>query len=129
MTEQKRNVLIIGSGGREHAISWKIKQSALLKNLYVAPGNSGTAQIAENLNINPSNYSQLKTTIINKNIDLLVVGPEVPLVEGIHDQLKADDDLRELKIIGPKKKGAMLEGSKLFAKQFMQKYNSKEKTV
>ncbi len=123
MTEQKKNVLIIGSGGREHAIGWKIKQSRLLKNLYVSPGNSGTAQIAENLNINPSNYSQLKTTIITKDIDLLIVGPEVPLVEGIHDQLKADVDLKALKIIGPKKKGAMLEGSKLFAKQFMQTYN------
>ena len=123
MTKQKINVLIIGSGGREHAMAWKIKQSTLLNNLYVAPGNSGTEQIAENLIINPDNFDQLKTTIINKEIKLLIVGPEVPLVEGIRDKLKAENDLKELKIIGPNREGAMLEGSKLFAKKFMKKYN------
>jgi len=120
---KKVNVLIIGSGGREHAIAWKLGQSKLLNNLYVAPGNSGTHQIAKNLHIDTNNYLELKKSIIDHSIDLLIIGPEGPLVAGLHDHLAADTDLKELKIIGPKKEGAKLEGSKLFAKKFMQKFN------
>lgn len=118
----KTNVLIIGSGGREHAIAWKINQSKLLNKLYVAPGNSGTSQIAKNLTINTNDYTELKQSILEKKIDLLIIGPEAPLVAGLHDKLSSDLDLENLKIIGPKKAGAKLEGSKLFAKKFMQKY-------
>ena len=123
MGKKKVNVLIIGSGGREHAIAWKINQSQLLNKLYVAPGNSGTHNIAKNLNINIDNYGELKNSIVKNNISLLIIGPEVPLVRGLHDKLADDDDLGGLKVIGPKKEGAMLEGSKLFAKNFMQKHN------
>ena len=117
------NTLIIGSGGREHAIAYKISQSKLLKKLYVAPGNAGTSEIATNLNINIDNYTEIKNTIISKNIDLLIIGPEDPLVSGLHDQLYDDKDIQNLQIIGPKKEGAQLEGSKFFAKKFMNKYN------
>ena len=117
------NVLILGSGGREHAIAWKLKQSKLLNKLYVAPGNSGTNTIAENLNVDINNYSQIKQVIIEKDIELLVIGPEDPLVNGLHDQLANDSHIPELLIIGPKSDGAQLEGSKSFAKKFMSKYN------
>ena len=121
--QEKLNVLILGSGGREHAIAWKINQSKLLQKLYVAPGNSGTKNISTNIKVDISNHNEIKKIIIKYNIDLLIVGPEVPLVNGIHDKLVADHNLKNLKIIGPKKRGAKLEGSKLFAKKFMQKYN------
>ncbi len=121
--QEKVNVLIIGSGGREHSIAWKINQSKLLKNLYVAPGNSGTQKISTNIQVDISNHNEIKNIIIQYSIDLLIIGPEVPLVNGIHDKLAADHNFKNLKIIGPKKRGAKLEGSKLFAKKFMQKYN------
>ena len=121
--QEKVNVLIIGSGGREHSIAWKINQSKLLKNLYVAPGNSGTQKISKNIQVDISNHNEIKNIITQYSIDLLIIGPEVPLVNGLHDKLVADDNLKNLKIIGPKKRGAKLEGSKLFAKKFMQKYN------
>ncbi len=117
------NTLILGSGGREHAIAHKISQSKLLNNLYVAPGNSGTSEIAINLDINIDNYKEIKNTIITKNIDLLIIGPEDPLVSGLHNQLYDDKDIENLRVIGPKKEGAQLEGSKFFAKKFMKKYN------
>ncbi len=116
------NTLILGSGGREHAIAYKISQSKLLKNLYVAPGNSGTYNIATNLVIDINNYLEVKAIIIEKNIDLLIIGPENPLVSGLHNKLLNDNDITNLKIIGPKKEGAKLEGSKFFAKKFMEKY-------
>ena len=120
---KKINVLILGSGGREHAIAWKIRESNLLQNLYVAPGNSGTKIIAQNLPVKFDNHDEIKKIILSKNIGLLIIGPEDPLVNGLHDILKKDKDMDHIKIIGPKKEGARLEGSKLFAKKFMNKYN------
>jgi len=116
------NVLIIGSGGREHTLAWKIKQSPLCNRLYVLSGNAGTEEIAENLDISFSEHDKLKKFVIDKDINLLVVGPEAPLVEGIRDNFEADPDLQEIMFIGPGREGAMIEGSKDFAKQFMRKH-------
>ena len=118
---KKVNVLILGSGGREHAISWKIKQSPLLNKLFVAPGNSGTLEIAKNIEINILNYIEIKKTILDHKIDLLIIGPEEPIVNGLHDKLISDIDMQDLIVIGPQKMGAKLEGSKSFAKDFMTK--------
>ena len=123
MKNKSFNVLILGSGGREHAIAWKVKESNLLKSLYVAPGNSGTHEIGKNIDININNYQEVKNTILEKDIHVLIIGPEDPLVNGLHDQLANDHSIKDLIIIGPKKRGAELEGSKSFAKNFMQKYN------
>jgi phosphoribosylamine--glycine ligase len=110
------NVLIIGSGGREHAFAWKINQSKKLSNLYVAPGNAGTSVIATNVAVHPTDFDAIKKLVLEKNIELVVVGPEDPLVEGIHDFFLADEQLKSIGIIGPKKDGAQLEGSKEFSK-------------
>lgn len=117
------NVLVIGSGGREHAISWKLSQSPKLKNLYIAPGNAGTAQVGTNVAINATDFEAIKTLIIEKHIELVVVGPEDPLVKGIHDFFLADDQLKSIPVIGPQKEGAQLEGSKEYAKKFMFRHN------
>ncbi len=117
------NVLVLGSGGREHAISWKIKQSKLLSNLYIAPGNAGTNKLGTNVSINPEDFKSIKEFVLQNNIELVVVGPEAPLVKGISDFFKEDEQLKNIKLIGPSKQGALLEGSKEFAKDFMQKYN------
>ena len=117
------NILILGSGGREHALAWKIKQSPQAKNIYVAPGNGGTFSIATNLEININDFESVAKTIKENAIHLLLVGPEEPLVNGITDFLQADRSLSNLKIIGPKKKGALLEGSKDFARAFMQRHH------
>ena len=117
------NVLILGGGGREHAIAWKITESPLLNELYVSPGNAGTQTIANNIIINNNNIDELKKIILDKKINLVIIGPEALLVKGIHDELIEDLRFKKLVIIGPKKIGAQLEGSKLFAKEFMQKYN------
>ncbi|MDR2834696.1 MAG: phosphoribosylamine--glycine ligase [Bacteroidales bacterium] len=116
------NVLLLGNGGRENAIAWKIKQSKLLTKLYVAPGNAGTSNIAENINLNLNNFKEISDIIIQKNIDLLIIGSETPLVNGIFDFLKSKKEHKNLLLIGPDKNGATLEGSKDFAKKFMQKY-------
>jgi phosphoribosylamine--glycine ligase len=116
------NVLIIGSGGREHAFAWKIAQSALLQNLYIAPGNAGTAHCGTNVDIPVSDFKAIKNLVWEKDIDLVLVGPEDPLVNGIHDYFLTDEVLRDIPVIGPKKDGAQLEGSKDFSKQFMLKY-------
>ena len=113
------NILLVGSGGREHAMAWKMVQSPHLKRLYIAPGNAGTAQTGENVPVGVSDFQALKQTVIDKEIDLVVVGPEIPLVEGLCDFFKADPCLKNIKIVGPEKAGAMLEGSKDFAKDFM----------
>lgn len=113
------NVLLLGSGGREHAMAWKIAQSPLLKKLYIAPGNAGTSDCGENLNIGVGDFDSIENVIREKNIDMLVVGPEAPLVDGLHDRLANNKEFRNLMVIGPKKAGAMLEGSKDFAKAFM----------
>ena len=112
-------VLLLGSGGREHALAWKINQSERLTKLYVAPGNAGTVEIAENVNIKVTDFEALATFVENNAIDMLVVGPEDPLVEGIRDYFEADARFARLMIVGPGKAGAILEGSKDFAKEFM----------
>ncbi len=115
-------VLLLGSGGREHALAWKMVQSPELEKLYVAPGNAGTADIAENVNIPVTNFEAIAGFIAEKDIEMLVVGPEDPLVEGIRDFLQRDSRFGELMIVGPGKDGAILEGSKDFAKQFMKRH-------
>lgn len=114
-------LLLLGSGGREHALAWKIAQSPKIEKLYIAPGNAGTGSVGENIDLNPSDFSAVKTAVIEKGINLVVVGPEVPLVEGIVDYFKADSLLKNIPIIGPSKAGAALEGSKEFAKGFMER--------
>lgn len=116
------NVLILGSGGREHALAWKISQSPLLNKLFIAPGNAGTSQHGTNVNIDTGDYTVLKEFVLDNEIKMVVVGPEAPLVEGIHDYFLQDKDLAEVMVIGPVKDAAMLEGSKDFAKDFMKKY-------
>ena len=117
------NILIIGSGGREHAFGWKLKQSKKVDNLFFAPGNAGTAQIGTNLDANVSDFQKIKTLALQNNIGLMLIGPEVPLVEGLHDFFACDDDLKSILVVGPKKYGAQLEGSKDFAKDFMMRNN------
>jgi len=116
------NVLILGSGGREHAIAWKIKQSPLCDKLFVAPGNGGTSTLATNISIDINDFEAVKTTIKANQIDLVLVGPEEPLVNGIVDVLRSDLSLKNLCVIGPNKIAAQLEGSKEYAKAFMNKY-------
>lgn len=116
------NVLILGSGGREHAFAWKIAQSKQLENLYIAPGNAGTAQCGTNVNISVNDFEAIKSLVWEKSIDLVLVGPEDPLVNGIHDYFLQDEVLKDIPVIGPKKDGAQLEGSKDFSKQFMIKH-------
>ncbi len=113
------NILIIGSGGREHALGWKIAQSKKLNRLFFAPGNAGTAEIGTNINVGVSDFENIKLAVIENQIDMMVIGPEVPLVEGLHDYFANDSSLSSVKVVGPKKVGAMLEGSKDFAKDFM----------
>lgn len=117
------NVLILGSGGREHAFAWKIAQSKLLQNLYIAPGNAGTSNCGINLNIAVNDFEGIKNAVWEKDINLVLVGPEDPLVNGLHDYFLNDPILRDIPVIGPKKDGAQLEGSKDFSKQFMLKHN------
>jgi len=113
------NILIIGSGGREHAFAWKISQSPKIDQLFIAPGNAGTAEYGTNIEIGASDFQAIRQVVLDKNIDMVVVGPEVPLVEGIHDFFLADDLLKSVSVIGPVSSGARLEGSKEFAKEFM----------
>jgi len=117
------NILIVGSGGREHALGWKIKQSDKVENLFFAPGNAGTAALGTNLEAGVSDFQKLKTLVLENNIDLMLIGPEVPLVEGLHDFFAADPELASVKVVGPKKAGAALEGSKDFSKDFMLRHN------
>jgi phosphoribosylamine--glycine ligase len=116
------NILILGSGGREHAFAWKISQSPLCDNLFVAPGNAGTAGVATNLSISYNDFDAIANAVLENSIELVIVGPEEPLVNGIVDYFESREDLSKIKIIGPNKAGAQLEGSKDFSKQFMQKY-------
>ncbi len=117
------NVLILGSGGREHAFAWKIAQSNLLNQLFIAPGNAGTMQFGTNLNINPTNFETVKQIVLQHHIELVLVGPEDPLVKGIHDFFLNDVELKNVAVIGPQKYAAQLEGSKEFAKEFMVRHN------
>ena len=117
------NILLIGQGGREHAIAWKINQSPLLTKLFIAPGNAGTSATGENVQIDVNNFDQIKKFVIEKNISMVIVGPEEQLVKGIHDYFLVDNELKNIPVIGPTSQGAQLEGSKDFAKNFMQKYS------
>ena len=116
-------ILLLGSGGREHAFAWKMTQSPLCEKLFVAPGNAGTAAIAENVAIAPTDFEAVKELVLKENISLVVVGPEDPLVKGIYDYFKNDESLKHIPVIGPSKLGAQLEGSKEFAKEFLMKHN------
>ena len=121
ITAVERNILVLGSGGREHALAWKLAQSEGA-HVYIAPGNAGTAQVGTNVNVKPSDFEAVKDFCLKQEIHLVVVGPEQPLVDGIVDFFKGDEALKAVKIIGPDKRGAQLEGSKAFAKDFMEKY-------
>ena len=116
-------ILLLGSGGREHALAWKIAQSPKVEKLFIAPGNAGTAETGENVNIKADDFEALKDFCVENGVDMVVVGPEDPLVKGIYDDFKNDDRTKNIPVIGPSKKGAVLEGSKDFAKGFMQRHN------
>ncbi len=113
------NVLILGSGGREHTFAWKIAKSSSCNKLFIAPGNAGTAEVGTNIDINVNDFDKIKEFALLESIDIVVVGPEDPLVNGIYDFFKADEELERVSLIGPSKEGAKLEGSKEFAKEFM----------
>ena len=117
------NILILGSGGREHTFAWKISQSHLCKKLYISPGNGGTSNYGENIYADINNFDEIKNLVINKKIDLVLVGPEDPLVNGIVDYFEQSYELKNVKIFGPNKLGAQLEGSKAFSKSFMKRHN------
>ncbi|WP_369013324.1 phosphoribosylamine--glycine ligase [Flavobacterium anhuiense] len=116
-------ILLLGSGGREHAFAWKMTQSPLCEKLFVVPGNAGTAAIAENVALSPTDFEAVKALVLKENISLVVVGPEDPLVKGVYDYFKNDESLKHIPVIGPSKLGAQLEGSKEFAKEFLMKHN------
>lgn len=116
-------ILLLGSGGREHALAWKIAQSDKVEKLYIAPGNAGTANVGENVDIKADDFGSLKDFAVEKGINMVVVGPEDPLVKGIYDEFKNDARTANIPVIGPSKQGAVLEGSKDFAKGFMQRHN------
>ena len=113
------NVLILGSGGREHAFAWKIAKSSSCNNLFIAPGNAGTAEVGNNVEIGVNDFESIKKFVLSEGIEMVVVGPEDPLVNGIYDFFKEDEELQNISLIGPSKEGARLEGSKEFAKEFM----------
>ena len=117
------NILLVGSGGREHALAWKITQSPKLSALFIAPGNAGTSAVGQNLNIDVSDFSAVKSAVLKYNIDLVVVGPEDPLVNGIVDFFENDSELKSVPVVGPNKVAAKLEGSKDFSKKFMEKHS------
>jgi phosphoribosylamine--glycine ligase len=117
------NILILGSGGREHALAWKLSQSPKAEKIFIAPGNAGTSEPGTNLKIDPMNFSEVRAAVIERKIDMVVVGPEAPLVEGIHDFFLADAELRHIPVIGPSRSAAKLEGSKDFAKGFLTRHN------
>ena len=116
-------ILLLGSGGREHAIAWKIAQSKKVEKLFIAPGNAGTANVGENVAIKADDFAAIKTFVLENAVNMVVVGPEDPLVKGIYDVFKNDPQLAGIPVIGPSKQGAVLEGSKDFAKGFMQRHN------
>nr|WP_321374453.1 phosphoribosylamine--glycine ligase [uncultured Bacteroides sp.] len=116
-------LLLLGSGGREHALAWKIAQSPKIEKLYIAPGNAGTSNVGENVNIKADDFSSIKAFVLDNNINMVVVGPEDPLVKGIYDYFQKDSELNNIPVIGPSQKGATLEGSKEFAKAFMMRHN------
>ena len=116
-------ILLLGSGGREHALAWKIAQSSKCEKLFIAPGNAGTSNVGENVAMKADDFEAIKQFCVKQQIDMVVVGPEDPLVKGIYDDLQADERTKNIPVIGPTKAGAVLEGSKDFAKAFMQRHN------
>ena len=116
-------ILLLGSGGREHALAWKMAQSSVLKELFIAPGNAGTKKHGTNVNLSLTNFEEIKTFVLANDINMVVVGPEDPLVNGIADFFEADEQLSKVPVIGPNKEAAQLEGSKDFAKEFMKRHN------
>ena len=120
---KKLNILVLGSGGREHTFCWKLTQSQMVSEIFVAPGNAGTAAMATNLDVGVNDFDAIKDAVIQNNIEFVVVGPEDPLVNGIHDFFLDDTQLKNIPVIGPQKLGATLEGSKEFAKAFMSRHN------
>ena len=116
-------ILLLGSGGREHALAWKIAQSAKCEKLFIAPGNAGTGEVGENVAIKADDFEAIKTFVVENGVNMLVVGPEDPLVKGIYDNLLNDERTKNIPVIGPSKAGAVLEGSKDFAKAFMKRHN------
>ncbi|MBA4321652.1 MAG: phosphoribosylamine--glycine ligase [Odoribacter sp.] len=117
------NILILGSGGREHAIAWKLVQSKKVSKIFIGPGNAGTESLGVNLTLDPEKFDEVKHAVLVNKIDIVIVGPEAPLVKGIHDFFLNDEQLSEVPVIGPVKAAALLEGSKDFAKEFMMRYN------
>src|SRR5471030_1961139 len=117
------NILILGSGGRESAFAWKIAQSPQCQQLFIAPGNAGTGQYGTNVDIKVSDFEGIRALVLDAGIGLVLVGPEEPLVKGIHDFFLADEQLKSIPVIGPQAEGAQLEGSKDFSKQFMSRHN------
>lgn len=115
-------LLLLGSGGREHALAWKIAQSPKIEKLYIAPGNAGTGNVGENVEMKADDFSSIKAFVLDKGVDMVVVGPEDPLVKGIYDYFQKDPELNKIPVIGPSQKGATLEGSKEFAKAFMMRH-------
>src|SRR5690349_1785034 len=113
------NILLLGSGGREHALAWKLAQSKQCDQLFIAPGNAGTSQYGTNVNLSITDFGAIKQFVLEKGITLLIVGPEEPLVKGVTDFFRKDDQLQQVAVIGPSQYGAQLEGSKAFAKKFM----------
>ena len=116
-------LLLLGSGGREHALAWKIAQSPKIEKLYIAPGNAGTSEVGENVAMKADDFAAIKEFVVKNDINMVVVGPEDPLVKGVYDYFKNDEALKNIPVIGPSKAGAVLEGSKEFAKEFMQRHH------
>src|SRR5690606_22328649 len=119
---QAYNILLLGSGGRECALAWKLRQSPFCKELFIAPGNAGTAQYGTNLPIAPTDFEAIKNSCIEKQIDLLLPGSEDPLVKGIYNYFQQEEALKQIRVIGPSQEGAQLEGSKAFSKKFMYRH-------
>jgi phosphoribosylamine--glycine ligase len=117
------NILLLGSGGREHTLAWKLTKSPLIDKLFISPGNAGTDELGENIELDTNNHKLLSNFLLDNHIEMLIVGPEQALVDGIHNRIAEDEKLKHITVIGPKKEGAQLEGSKDFAKKFMEKYN------
>ncbi len=121
--EEYMKLLLLGSGGREHALAWKIAQSSKIEKLYIAPGNAGTRNVGENVAIKADDFEAIKKFVVENGINMVVVGPEDPLVKGVYDFFKEDEALKNIPVIGPSRTGAVLEGSKEFAKEFMMRHN------
>ena len=117
------NILLLGSGGREHALAWKISQSPRVDKLYIAPGNAGTSQVGENVAISVCDFDKIADFVLANNVSMVVVGPEDPLVKGVYDYFASNEKLSNIAVIGPSREAAQLEGSKSFAKEFMQRHS------